>query len=204
MTNHLGKWHKIWYADVSGWLILGRHRCRWVLFSFYVFVRRSNCPWACILVLRKKVYILPCRCIQITYPHFIYVYAYYYRPPVRLFTAFSGFFAFAAWSGMASNVACWCIQLTYPTRHRCRWLLLPFHAFVRPSNWPLAWVLVLRTNRLAEKSIFWHADVSRWLTLSLFMLINGYYCLSVRLSILHIFRLLCIRWQITRKEWHEN
>ena len=60
----------------------------------------------------------------------------------------------------------------FPIEHRYQWELLSFHAFIHPSNCPWAWVLVLRTNRLEEKSIFWHADVSRWLAFSLLMLIG--------------------------------
>ena len=35
-------------------------------------------------------------------------------------------------------------------QHWWRWVLLSFHAFVRPSNHPWAWVCVLHTKRLEE------------------------------------------------------
>ena len=81
--NSWKEWHKIWYADISRWLILSRHRYRWVLLSFHVFVRPVNCPWAWVLVLRtnllaETIYILACWCIQTTYPLFINAYGYWY------------------------------------------------------------------------------------------------------------------------------
>ena len=47
---------------------------------------------------------------------------------------------------------------------------------------------------------FWHADVSRWLALSLSVLMG----IIVRPSIHHIFRFLCICRQITCNEWHKH
>ena len=37
-------WHRVRNADVSRWLTLGQHWCRWVLLSFHAFVRPSNHP----------------------------------------------------------------------------------------------------------------------------------------------------------------
>ena len=93
------EWHKICYAEVSRWLTIGRHRCRWVLLSFHAFVRPSKCLWAWVLVLptsllEEKVFILACWCIQMTCRQFIYAYEYHCQP-VRLFTTFSGYCAFA-------------------------------------------------------------------------------------------------------------
>ena len=73
-------------------------------------------------------------------------------------------------------------------QHWCRWVLLSFHAFVRPSNHPWAWVCVLHTKRLEEmtyKLACWIADVSRWLTLSIHgcLWILLLVCLSVHLSV---------------------
>ena len=84
------KWHNIRHADVSRWLTLGRHRCRWVFLSFYVLVHPSNCPRAWILVLRTnllegKVCILACWYIEVAYHQFINVYGYY-CPSVRPFS----------------------------------------------------------------------------------------------------------------------
>ena len=96
------KWHKIWHADLFRWLNLGRHRYRWVLLSLYAFVRQSNSPWACILVLRtnllkENVYILSCWYLLMSYPMFIYGHCCYCPSglSVRLFNTFSGLFAFA-------------------------------------------------------------------------------------------------------------
>ena len=36
------EWHRVRNADVSRWLTLGQHWCRWVLLSFHAFVRPSN------------------------------------------------------------------------------------------------------------------------------------------------------------------
>ena len=49
----------------------------------------------------------------------------------------------------------------------------------------------------------WHADVSRWLTLSIHgcLWILLLVCLSVHLSVYGIFRWLCICWQITWNKW---
>ena len=82
---------KIWHAGVSRWLTLGRHWCRWVLFSFYAFVRptlREFRFWHCGHISWKK---------KSTFSH-----ADVFRwltlsllVSVRLFTTFLGFFAFA-------------------------------------------------------------------------------------------------------------
>ena len=48
------EWHRVRNADVSRWLTLGQHWCRWVLLSFHVFVRPSNLPWAWVCVLHTK------------------------------------------------------------------------------------------------------------------------------------------------------
>ena len=48
------EWHRVRNADVSRWLTLGQHLCRWVLLSFHAFVRPSNHPWACIQSAWKK------------------------------------------------------------------------------------------------------------------------------------------------------
>ena len=38
------EWHRVRNADVSRWLTLGQHWCRWVLLSFHAFVRPSVQP----------------------------------------------------------------------------------------------------------------------------------------------------------------
>ena len=48
------EWHKVRNADVSRWLSLGQHWCRWVLLSYHAFVRPSNHPWAWVCVLHTK------------------------------------------------------------------------------------------------------------------------------------------------------
>ena len=62
------EWHRVRNADVSRWLTLGQHWCRWVLLSFHVFVRPSNHPlaWVCVLHtkrLEEMAYNLACWCI---------------------------------------------------------------------------------------------------------------------------------------------
>ena len=66
------EWHRVRNADVSRWLTLGQHWCRWVLLSFHAFVRPSNHPWAWVCVLHTKrleemAYNLACWCIQMAY-----------------------------------------------------------------------------------------------------------------------------------------
>ena len=66
------EWHNIWHADVSRWFTLGRHRCRWVLWSFRTFIRPPHGPWAWAWVLQTNrlediTYNLTCSCIQVTY-----------------------------------------------------------------------------------------------------------------------------------------
>ena len=66
------EWHRVRNADVSRWLTLGQHWCRWVLLSFHAFVCPSNHPWAWVCVLHTKrleemAYNLACWCIQMAY-----------------------------------------------------------------------------------------------------------------------------------------
>ena len=68
------EWHRVRNADVSRWLTLGQHWCRWVLLSFHAFVRPSNHPWAWVCVLHTKrleemayQINLACWCIQMAY-----------------------------------------------------------------------------------------------------------------------------------------
>ena len=42
------EWHRVRNADVSRWLTLGQHWCRWVLLSFHAFVRPSMGLGLCI------------------------------------------------------------------------------------------------------------------------------------------------------------
>ena len=107
-----------------------------------------------------------------TYFQFIHVYGYYCAS-IRPFLRRIFWFLCICWL-ITRKEGCkiWHADVSRwltPIRHRCRRLLLQLPAFVRPSNCPWAWVLVLRTNHLEGKSIFWLADVSRWLTLSLFI-----------------------------------
>ena len=86
--------HRVRNADVSRWLTLGQHWCRWVLLSFHAFVRPSNHPWAWVCVLHTKrleemAYNLACWCIQVAYTHswmqMDIVVGLSVRPYVRLF-----------------------------------------------------------------------------------------------------------------------
>ena len=72
---------------------------------------------------------------------------------------------------MALNLACWCIEMSCPQQTSMPIGIVFIVCSVRSSNCRWAWILILQTNLLGKKSTFWHADVSRWLTLSLFMLV---------------------------------
>ena len=66
-------------------------------------------------------------------------------------------------------------------RHRCRWVLLSFHAFVHPCDHPGDWVWVLQTNRLDEMVY----NLACWciqMTCVQFIDACGYYCPSVHSS----------------------
>ena len=93
-------------------------------------------------------------------------------------------------------------------QHWCRWVLLSFNAFVRPSNHPWAWVCVLHTKRLEEMAY----NLACWCiqmayTQHSWMLMDIVVGLSVRpyvrLFVYGIFRWLCICWQITWNKWHK-
>ena len=89
------EWHRVRNADVSRWLTLGQHWCRWVLLSFHAFVRPSNHPWAWVCVLHTKrleemAYNLACWCIQMAYAQHSWmlmdiVVGLSVRPSVRVF-----------------------------------------------------------------------------------------------------------------------
>ena len=89
------EWHRVRNADVSRWLTLGQHWCRWVLLSFHAFVRPSNHPWDWVCVLHTKrleemAYNLACWCIQMAYTQHSWmlmdiVVGLSVRPSVRLF-----------------------------------------------------------------------------------------------------------------------
>ena len=115
------EWHRVRNADVSRWLTLGQHWCRWVLLSFHAFVRPSNHPWAWVCVLHTKrleemAYNLACWCIQMAYTQHSWmlmdiVVGLSVRPSVCSFTAFSGGCAFAKEGGshyweMAVAITC--------------------------------------------------------------------------------------------------
>ena len=88
--------------------------------------------------------------------------------------------------------------------HRCQWLLLEFHAFARPSvqlSMSLGFGI---TDKSLGKKVY---ILARWyiqMTYPQLIYAYEYWYLSVRLSINHIFRFLCICWQITWKEWHKK
>ena len=70
-------------------------------------------------------------------------------------------------------------------QHWCRWVLLSFHAFVRrPTIHGLGFVYCIQSAWKKWPTI-WHADVSRWLTLSIHgcLWILLLVCLSVHLSV---------------------
>ena len=69
-----------------------------------------------------------------TYPLFIYAYGIIVRASARLFRKFAGFFASVDKSLWRNSIKI--VMMMYRiflVRHRCRWVLLSFHAFVRPS-----------------------------------------------------------------------
>ena len=125
-------------------------------------------------------------------------------PSIGLLTTFSGFCTFADKSlgRNGIDVSRW---LTLG-QHWCRWVLLSFHAFVRPSNHPWAWVCVLHIKRLEEMAY----NLACWCiqmayTQHSWMLMDIVVGLSVRpsvrLFVYGIFRWLCICWQITWNKW---
>ena len=75
---------------------------------------------------------------------------------------------------------------------------------VRPTIHGLGFVYCIQSAWKKWPTI-WHADVSRWLTLSIHgcLWILLLVCLSVHLSVCGIFRWLCICWQITWNKWHK-
>ena len=93
-------------------------------------------------------------------------------------------------------------------QHWCRWVLLSFHAFVRPSNHPWAWVCVLHTKRLEEMAYnlaWWCIQMAytqhSWMLMDIVVGLSVRP--SVRLFVYSIFRWLCICWQITWNKWHK-
>ena len=119
------EWHRVRNADVSRWLTLGQHRCRWVLLSFHAFVCPSNHPWAWVCVLHTKrleemAYNLACWCIQMAYTQHSWmlmdiVVGLSVRPSVRLFV-----YGIFRW-------LCICWQITWNKWHKI------WHADVSPS-----------------------------------------------------------------------
>ena len=148
------------------------------------FMHSSNCPtihgidWVQVLRtnrLEEMVYILSCWCIQITCPQFIDAY-WYYCPFIHPFTTFSGFCTFADKSRGRNRTkfACWCIQMIYP-RPTSMSMDIVVISCIRPSVWPSMGLIEFGyCEQIAwmKWSTFWHADVSRWLTLSLSMLMG--------------------------------
>ena len=95
----------------------------------------------------------------------------YHCPSVRLFTTISCFFAFDNKSlGM----------LIYPDDLSPYGIdadgIVVISCVHLPVQLSMSLGLVIRTNRLEEKSIFWHEGVSRWLTLSLFLFMGIIAC----------------------------
>ena len=172
------EWHKIRYAEVSWWLTLGRHRCRCVLLSFHASVRPSICPSARVLVLltnllEEKVYIVACWCIQMTYPQCIDAY-WYSCPSIRSFIKFSVFGVFADKS-LGRNSITFAIRMHPDDSPSADIDAEGYHfiPYVCPSVRPSALLFMSLGFGIANKSFWrkkiyiWHADVSRWLTLSL-------------------------------------
>ena len=119
------EWHRVRNADVSRWLTLGQHWCRWVLLSFHALVRPSNHPWAWVCVLHTKrleemAYNLACWCIQMAYTQHSWMLmdidvGLSVRPSVRLFV-----YGIFRW-------LCICWQITWNKWHKI------WHADVSPS-----------------------------------------------------------------------
>ena len=80
------EWHRNRNADVSRWLTLGQHWCRWVLLSFHAFVRLSNHPWAWVCVLHTK------RLEEMAYKFGMLMY------PDGLHSAFMDAYGYCCWS----------------------------------------------------------------------------------------------------------
>ena len=119
------EWHRVRNADVSRWLSLGQHWCRWILLSFHAFVCPSNHPWAWVCVLHTKrleemAYNLACWCIQMAYTQHSWmlmdiVVGLVVRPSVHLFV-----YGIFRWLFI-----CW--QITWNKWHKI------WHADVSPS-----------------------------------------------------------------------
>ena len=95
------EWHRVRNADVSRWLTLGQHWCRWVLLSFHAFVRPSMGLGLCIAY--KALGRNGLQFGMLMYPdglHSAFMDAYGYCcwsvcPSICPFVAFSGGCAFA-------------------------------------------------------------------------------------------------------------
>ena len=86
--------------------------------------------------------------------------------------------------------------MTYP-RQTSMPMGIVFILCVCPSNCPWAWILYW--GHICWKKNPHFCMLVRWLTLSLFMFMG----IIVRPFVHQIFRLLCICWQISCKEWHK-
>ena len=135
-------------------------------------------------------------------------------PSIGLLTTFSGFCTFADKSlgrnGIELEMQMFPDDLPLANIDADGYCCHFMRSSVRPTIHGLGFVYCIQSAWKKWLTI-WHADVSRWLTLSihgcLWMLMDIVVGLSVRpsvrLFVYGIFRWLCICWQITWNKWHK-
>ena len=129
-------------------------------------------------------------------------------PSIGLLTTFSGFCTFADKSlgrnGIELEMQMFPDDLPLANIDADGYCCHFMRSSVRPTIHGLGFVYCIQSAWKKWPAI-WHADVSRWLTLSIHgcLWILLLVCLSVHLSVYGIFRWLCICWQITWNKWHK-
>ena len=131
-------------------------------------------------------------------------------PSIGLLTTFSGFCTFADKSlgrnGIELEMQMFPDDLPLANIDADGYCCHFMRSSVRPTIHGLGFVYCIQSAWKKWPTI-WHADVSRWLTLSIHgcLWILLLVCLSVHLSVYGIFRWLCICWQITWNKclWHK-
>ena len=129
-------------------------------------------------------------------------------PSIGLLTTFSGFCTFADKSlgrnGIELEMQMFPDDLPFANIDADGYCCHFMRSSVRPTIHGLGFVYCIQSAWKKWPTI-WHADVSRWLTLSIHgcLWILLLVCLSVRLFVYGIFRWLCICWQITWNKWHK-
>ena len=129
-------------------------------------------------------------------------------PSIGLLTTFSGFCTFADKSlgrnGIELEMQMFPDDLPLANIDADGYCCHFMRSSVRPTIHGLGFVYCIQSAWKKWPTI-WHADVSRWLILSIHgcLWILLLVCLSVHLFVYGIFRWLCICWQITWNKWHK-